>query len=121
MYGTDTPEDYLTHRGSMQIKPLSPKGEEKEKEKLNNDIIRHNLIIDEKKEDLREKLEERQLKSCCFLIDEKILLFFSKFVISLMVLLFSFYQMYNNKGDCATSIGYSSFINIIIGYWLSKV
>ena len=47
--------------------------------------------------------------------------FFSKLIISLLVLLFSFYQMFNNINNCSVSIGYSGFVSTIIGYWLSKV
>ena len=114
----EEPEQFLTHRGSSTIKPLTPKSEEKHK--MNDEIIKHQIELENKQEDVKEEIQLRQWKSCCFQIDERIALFFSKLIISLLVLLFSFYQMYNNINNCSVSIGYSGFVSTIIGYWLSK-
>ena len=118
MYHVENPEDYLTHRGSV-IKPITPKSNE-EKHKMNDEIIKHQIELENKQEDVKEEIQLRQWKSCCFQIDERIALFFSKLIISLLVLLFSFYQMFNNINNCSVSIGYSGFVSTIIGYWLSK-
>lgn len=118
LYHVENPEDYLTHRGSV-IKPMTPKNNE-EKHKMNDEIIKHNIELENKQEEFREEIQKKQWRSCCFQIDERICLFFSKLIISLLVLLFSFYQMFNNINNCSVSIGYSGFISTIIGYWLSK-
>ena len=51
MYHVENPEDYLTHRGSV-IKPLTPKSEEKHK--MNDEIIKHNIELENKQENVRE-------------------------------------------------------------------
>ena len=119
MYHVENPEDYLTHRGGT-IRPITPKSNE-EKHKMNDEIIKHNIELENKQEEVREEIQLRQWRRCCFQIDERIALFFSKLIISLLVLLFSFYQMFNNINNCSVSIGYSGFVSTIIGYWLSKV
>ena len=50
MYHVENPEDYLTHRGST-IKPLTPKSEEKHK--MNDEIIKHNIELENKQEVVR--------------------------------------------------------------------
>ena len=95
MYHIENPEDYLTHRGGT-IRPITPKSNE-EKHKINDEIIKHNIELENKQEEVREEIQLRQWRSCCFQIDERIALFFSKLIISLLVLLFSFYQRCNNR------------------------
>lgn len=62
------------------------------------------------------------LRSCCFQLDRRVVLFVIQFLISFTALLFSFIQLWINARHetCESTTLYSSIITLVIGFWLPQ-
>jgi len=65
--------------------------------------------------------ETYQWNSCCMRkTDSRLLTFIASFFISIILLIFSCYQLTRPDIDCASENIYISLITLIIGYWMKS-
>jgi hypothetical protein len=78
--------------------------------------------LEERKEILEQKkadIEEKKWESCCFTIHSESSMFFSKLIISILIIALCSYQLIMLV-DCSYQSLYSSLLSSIITFWLSK-
>jgi len=73
-------------------------------------------IIEERKEAERD-FNQYVWKSCCFNLDKRVVIFSSQFVITLMIISFSLYQL-STDNSCEHQQFYSSLITMLVGVYL---
>lgn len=80
-------------------------------------------MIEVKQNDIEDKQNDNDdrtiWRSCCFEINKQYSLFFSKLLISLLVIALCSYQLVV-LADCQYQSLYSSLLSTVITFWLSK-
>jgi hypothetical protein len=113
---TNSPEDYLQHRG-MLVKPIESKFSIDEVSRQETAEKEHEMKLQDVQ--TMADIEEKQWKSCCFSLHQESSLFFAKLSVSLLVISLCSFQLINLK-DCNYQSLYSSLLSSVITFWLNK-
>jgi hypothetical protein len=122
---SETPEDHLQSRGLLypiekrKIIPIEPESKHSpcDKESFTKEKIEHSMKIQDIK--LEAEIEQKRWQSCCFQLEPESSVFFSKLIVSILVIILCSYQLIT-LADCQYQSLYSSLLSSVITYWLSK-
>ena len=100
----------LTARGLPIISPKVP-----------NELVKaemeHAFHIDDVKLEIEK--ESTAWRSCCFDLHPASTKFAGKLTISLCMVALCSYQLITNTENCASQIGYSSLLSLVVGSWIN--
>lgn len=67
---------------------------------------------------MEEREQENQLKTCCNTVsDKRLLMFISSFCISMVIIVFSCFQLMR-LDDCQSQNSYMGLLSLIVGIWI---